>query len=228
MTDINTLQWYLKETFEFPITRFKDIYVSIIQSIINAEQNLINLDKKFTIRINDNMNYTETIKSRINNNSMNLHYLFSDFKSIKKINSIKKIDSTNKYTIEYESTFYTIEEFCRYELYKVLEMNIKFLQCPVCGNFFVVEHKNSIYCSTKCRQKANNKKLKNDPYFSVYNQKRKKILNYHYSYGQKANDKKTQKDLKPLKDIYKKYKQPLDEKLDEKNYKKFLEEIERY
>lgn len=247
---INLLKDYLIEFFDIydPIDEIdmsvEDVLIDLIQNK-SAEKVKVKLKKhnvddllndlksnfKSPIKIKQHdyksiiKDYSMNKKRQISENSIRRldNYISKEkeFPYMKKI--IKEIKKNGN--IEYETTFYIIEEFCKYEFFKVLENNINIVQCPNCNKFFISEHLSKQYCSNKCEKQYNAKKAKNDPYRSTYNEKTKKISNYCYYYGIKGEKRK--EFFKPFKEILDKYKQPLGSPLDEDRFKEFNKELDK-
>lgn len=199
--DVNILLSDLKTNFRNPIKIKQSDYKSIIKD------------------------YTTNKKNQLSEDSITkLDYYISKQKEFP--NMQKSLKAINKNgTIEYEITFYIIEEFCKYEFFKVLENNINILQCPYCNKYFISKHDNTKYCSNQCQEQFNTEKAKNDPYRSAYNKAYKYVYNYCYYYN--ISDEKKKALTKPLKEIYDKYRQPLNKKIDEVNLNIFLVELDK-
>ena len=151
------------------------------------------------------------------------HYISkeNDFPYMKKrLNKIKKNGN-----IEYQTVFYTIEEFCKYEFFKVLENNINIMQCPHCNKYFIREHASKQYCSKQCQEQFNSIKAKNDPYRDTYHSKTKSISNYCYYYSIKG--KKRKEIMQPFQEIFNKYKQPIGTPLNKDTFQNFNKELDK-
>lgn len=199
--NINDLLTNLQWNFKFPIKIKQADYKSIIKNSFSSEKNILS-----EVSINK---LNKCISKQ------------TDFPAItKELKSFKKNG-----IIEYELTFYKIEEFCKYEFFKMLENNISILQCPNCNTFFIPNEGKAIYCSSKCQKEYNNNKSKNDPYRNEYNKKIKPVYNYCNYYKISKDERK--QILEPFKKVFDKYKQDLNEKLDLDNFNKFVKELEK-
>ena len=95
----------------------------------------------------------------------------------------------------------------------MLENETKISKCPYCQKYFIPETGSDIYCSSECRKKANDGKLKESPYYKKYRAAYLKIYN-HKNTDYRLKDRKdnyVEVIFSKLKQLYNDYKgKPVD------------------
>lgn len=103
--------------------------------------------------------------------------------------------------INLEYYFSTIQEFCFYELKKVIENDLRIAHCPQCTKYFLKTHGNQKFCSDTCKIDFN--EAHNNKFYDIYRKRYKSLNNKYHNpyYGSKDGFPS-----KELRDLYNQYK----------------------
>lgn len=220
---INLFQDYLKSFFD--IYDIADEVGNIKMHSIDSLLTCLNYD--FAARLKVTKNNYKKIFEKCKTKHQYLLKEFLDKETIKRVNenyytkeilyptpnAIKILKINNNGKFYFERKFYKLEDFCRYEFFKMLENETKISKCPYCQKYFIPETGSDIYCSSECRKKANDGKLKESPYYKKYRAAYLKIYN-HKNTDYRLKDRKdnyVEVIFSKLKQLYNDYKgKPVD------------------
>ena len=128
-------------------------------------------------------------------------------------------------TIIQNHVFFSITDFCNYELYKFIERNVKITNCDYCHKFIRIKNANTHYCSEQCRKLHEN----SNPFFTAY---RTSYKNYSKAHHDKYCPKpflNTEDSLRPqINKLYKEYKDFWQTKDEEKKLNEFKEKLRQF
>lgn len=79
-------------------------------------------------------------------------------------------------TIIQNHIFYSIPDFCNYELFKFIEKNVKIAECDYCHKYIRIKNANTHFCSKQCREEYE----KSNPFFNPYRTTYKNYSKEHH------------------------------------------------
>ena len=175
------------------------------------------------IRLNNTSKYKKIYKENPLNSNFNYKTQITQF-DINTIYSNFTMDLKGN-TIIQNHIFYSIPDFCNYELFKFIEKDVKIAECAYCHKYIRIQNANTHYCSEECRKKHE----KSNPFFTAYRTTYKNYSKEHHDKYCPKPFTNPHDSLRPeITKLYKEYKVFYQTENEQAMLKEFKQKLKRF